>query len=424
MNRNPKGCNNIGGQIAANMEYCRGAAMHLFSLYGYHPFSPAEFQLVEDVWSKIAPARARRLIPLMSPLGEPCVMRGDLTLSAVAYLASHHARNERPLRLSYADRVFAVPQPPKNNLEENQVGVELIGWEDTGADAETAALLMRTLDLLSIERSALVLGDVSVLSAIFRGLPARGAAELIEALQERAYTKYNTILAELELPEKKARLLGRLPSLKGDVSVIGEAMGLLAADASACEGDEAAGAGRGLPASLDGPGALLPLKRLCDSLCKLGYAERLRVDLSFVRDLGYYSGPIYNAYSLVDGVLLGGGGRYDGLLAKEGIEGQAAGFALNLKELAAHCASPAPAPLMMLWGGASGNAEALRYADALSRKNTAFELSWTKNREESLSTASLRGYKWWIDLGGRRVTQLPGGREISLNEFESEVLSC
>ena len=84
----------------------------------------------------------------------------------------------------------------------------------------------------------------------------------------------------------------------------------------------------------------------------------------------------------------------------------------------------APAPLMMLWGGASGNAEALRYADALSRKNTAFELSWTKNREESLSTASLRGYKWWIDLGGRRVTQLPGGREISLNEFESEVLSC
>ena len=134
-------------------------------------------------------------------------------------------------------------------------------------------------------------------------------------------------------------------------------------------------------------------------LCKLGYAERLRVDLSFVRDLGYYSGPIYNAYSSVDGVLLGGGGRYDGLLAKEGIEGQAAGFALNLKELAAHCASPAPAPLMMLWGGSCANAEALRYADALSKKNTAFELSWTKDRKESLSTASLRGYKWWIDLG-------------------------
>ena len=337
----------------------------------------------------------------MSPLGEPCVLRGDLTLTAVAYLGSHHTCSERPLRLSYADRIFSVPQPPKDNLEENQVGVELIGWEDTGADAETAVLLLRTLDLLSIERSALVLGDVSVLAGIFGGLPESRAGKLIEALQERAYTKYNMLLDGLALPEDKTRLLRRLPSLKGDVSVIGEAMGLF-----------------------EDPSVLMPLKRLCDSLCKLGYAERLRVDLSFVRDLGYYSGPIYNAYSSVDGVLLGGGGRYDGLLAKEGIEGQAAGFALNLKELAAHCASPAPAPLMMLWGGSCANAEALRYADALSKKNTAFELSWTKDRKESLSTASLRGYKWWIDLGGRRVTLLPGGREISLNEFESEVLSC
>lgn len=401
MNRNPKGCNNIGGAIAANMEYCRGAAMHLFSLYGYHPFSPAEFQLVEDVWSKISPARARRLIPMMSPLGEPCVLRGDLTLSAVAYLGSHHARSERPLRLSYADRVFAVPLPPKNNLEENQVGVELIGWEDSGADAETAGLLLRTLDLLSIERSALVLGDVSVLAGILGGLPESCAGKLIEALQERAYTKYNALLDGFELSEDKTRLLRRLPTLKGDVAVLGEAMGLF-----------------------DDPSVLMPLKRLCDSLCKLGYAERLRVDLSFVRDLGYYSGPIYNAYSAADGVLLGGGGRYDGLLAKEGIEGQAAGFALNLKELAAHCASPAPAPLMMLWGGGCDNSEALLYADALSKKDTAFELSWTKDREESLSTASLRGYKWWIDLGGRKVALLPRGGEISLNKFESGVLSC
>ena len=94
MIRNPKGCDNIGGALAANMEECRGALMHLFSLYGYHPFSPAEFQLIEDVWGKLSTARARRLIPVMSPLGEPCVLRGDLTLSAVAYLAGHHTQSE------------------------------------------------------------------------------------------------------------------------------------------------------------------------------------------------------------------------------------------------------------------------------------------------------------------------------------------
>ncbi|MDO5116251.1 MAG: ATP phosphoribosyltransferase regulatory subunit [Synergistaceae bacterium] len=401
MNRIPKGCSNIGGAIAANMEYCRGAAMHLFSLYGYHPFSPAEFQLVEDVWSNLSPARARRLIPLMSPLGEPCVLRGDLTLSAVAYLGSHHTRSERPLRLSYADRIFSVPQPPKDNLEENQVGVELIGWENAGADAETASLLLRTLDALNIENSALVLGDVSVLSTIFGGLPRDMSDKLVETLKNGDYTEYRAAAAEASLPEGRLKLLHALPRLKGGCEVIDEAAALL--------GDSE---------------PFAPLRRLCSSLSKLGYSQRLRVDLGFVRDLGYYSGPVYNAYSSADGTLLGGGGRYDGLLAKEGIEGQAAGFALNLKELASHCASPAPTPQLMLWGGGCDCAEVLRYADALSKKERSFELSWAKDMTESLSTARLRGYKWWIDFSGRRALSLPSGRELSLNEFEAEVLSC
>lgn len=401
MNRNPKGCSNIGGTIAANMEYCRGAVMHLFSLYGYRPFSPAEFQLVEDVWSELAPQRARRLIPVMSPHGEPCVLRGDITLSAVAYLASHHERGEKPLRLSYADRVYSVPQPPRDNLEENQVGVELIGWEDTGADAEAAALLLRTLDQLGIEDSALVLGDVSVLEKIFATLPRECADKLIFELQKRSYTTYQTMLAEVDLPEKQAKLFRRLPSLKGGVSVIDEAAKLI-----------------------DDASLLMPLTRLCGTLCKLGYEERLRVDLSFVRDLGYYSGPIYDAYSTKDGVLFGGGGRYDGLLAQEGIEGQAAGFALNLMELARHCASPAREPKMMLWGGGCDNADALRYAEKLSKSGVAFELSWTAEREESLAAASRRSYKWWVDMGDGRAISLPEKREVPLSDFESEVLPC
>lgn len=407
MNRNPKGCSNIGGAVAFNMEYCRGAAMHFFSLYGYRPFSPAEFQLVEEVWSKLAPARARRLVPLMSPLGEPCVLRGDLTLSAVAYLGSHHTRSERPLRLSYADRVFAVPQPPKYNIEENQVGVELIGCEENGADVETASLLLRTLDLLGIENSALVIGDVSVLAAIFAGLPDGCAASLADALQDRCYTGYGALLDGMSLPDEKDRLLRRLPSLKGGASVIRESMGFFS-EAGASEICK----------------AMMPLKHLCDTLGLLGYTERLRIDLCLARDLGYYSGPVYNAYSLSSGTLLGGGGRYDGLLANEGIDGQAAGFALNLKELAEHCAASAPVPAVMLWGGRCVSAEILRYADALSKKDAAFELSWSAEEDESLSTAKLRGYRWWVDLGGRKAVRLSDGRTATLKEFEQEALSC
>ncbi len=122
---------------------------------------------------------------------------------------------------------------------------------------------------------------------------------------------------------------------------------------------------------------LMPLKKLCDSLCKLGYSERIRIDLGFIRDLGYYSGPIFNAYSSVTASLLGGGGRYDGLLAKVGMEGEASGFALNIKELADHCIDGSPSPKIMLWCGCSDPADGLRYADGLYKKGISFELSWT-----------------------------------------------
>ncbi len=68
---------------------------------------------------------------------------------------------------------FSVPAPPKSNLEENQVGIELIGWEGSGTDAEVISLLFRTLDELSIEKSIVVIGDMSVIGRLFEGLPEK-----------------------------------------------------------------------------------------------------------------------------------------------------------------------------------------------------------------------------------------------------------
>jgi len=401
MNKNPKGCSNIGGGDAARLEYCRNKALELFSLYGYRPFSPAEFQLIEDVWNKLAPNRARRLIALTTPFGEPCVLRSDITLSAVAYLDSHYKESERPLRLCYADRIFSAPRPPKTNLEENQVGVEVLGWEGAGVEAEVVALLFRTLDALSIESSSVVLGDTSIISKIFEDVPREKAELLTEALQNSSYMAYRGVMETMELDDEKRGLLEALPQLKGSVSLLGEAMRLI--------GDSS---------------VVMPLKRLCDTLCKLGYEERLRVDLGFIRDLGYYKGSVFNVYSSTSGALLGGGGRYDGLLTKIGIEGQGAGFAFTLKELAGHSPERVQAPTLMLWCGAADQSDALRYADGLAKKSVTFELSWQKDRAESLRIARQRGYLWWIDYSAKKALSLRGDEEIELRKFESEALSC
>ena len=398
MNRTPRGCSNIGGDGAAKLEYCRNRAMQLFAFYGYRPFSPAELQLVEDVWNNISAARARRLIAVNSPFGEPCVLRGDLTLSAVTYLASHFSDDERPLRISYADRVFSVPQPPRHNLEENQVGLELIGWESAGTDVEVLSLLFRTLDELSIKRSVVVLGDVSVLSKFFEGLAPEVKKSLILALCDGMLTEYRRLLAGSGASRERKKFLAALPELKGGLEIIDEAVSML-----------------------KNPAPLMPLKTLCDSLAKLGYGERLRIDLGFVRDLGYYSGPIFNAYSLDTGAALGGGGRYDELLTKFGMDGEAAGFGLNLKELASSCVDGSPKPQLMLWCGGSDPADALRYADGLYRKGISFELSWHNDREESLRIAGLRGYGRWADYAAKKLVLLETGetRDLTSEELEA-----
>ena len=62
-------------------------------------------------------------------------------------------------------------------------------------------------------------------------------------------------------------------------------------------------------------------------------ADRVRIDLGLLRDLGYYSGAILEVYDPALGHVLGGGGRYDGLLKRFGLDLPAAGFALYLERV-------------------------------------------------------------------------------------------
>ena len=62
-------------------------------------------------------------------------------------------------------------------------------------------------------------------------------------------------------------------------------------------------------------------------------AERVIFDLGLSRSLGYYTGAIFEVYDGALGVPLGGGGRYDDLLARFGRDLPAAGWALNVERL-------------------------------------------------------------------------------------------
>ena len=62
-------------------------------------------------------------------------------------------------------------------------------------------------------------------------------------------------------------------------------------------------------------------------------ASRVIFDLGLVRNIGYYTGAVFDVYDPALGAPIGGGGRYDELLGRFGRPLPAVGFALGVDRL-------------------------------------------------------------------------------------------
>ena len=62
-------------------------------------------------------------------------------------------------------------------------------------------------------------------------------------------------------------------------------------------------------------------------------ASRVIFDLGLVRNIGYYTGAVFDVYDPALGTPIGGGGRYDELLGRFGRGQPAVGFALGVDRL-------------------------------------------------------------------------------------------
>jgi ATP phosphoribosyltransferase regulatory subunit len=109
--------------------------------------------------------------------------------------------------------------------------------------------------------------------------------------------------------------LRRLATLAGDAGVLEDALRAFAER----------------PATL---GSLQELRSVIRALDEAGLGAHVAVDLAEVRGLDYYTGLVFRAFAPALGFDVGGGGRYDGLLARYGRPLPAVGFMLGLDRVA------------------------------------------------------------------------------------------
>ena len=250
--------------------------------------------------------------------GSLLALRPDFTSLLAKIAAGRLAGRPAPMRLYYSGEVLRY-EPPRAGRQSElyQMGLEHLGGDPRAADAEVLAIAAECLDVLGVSGFVLALGHVGVFGGLLAGTALDPAT--LERLRERVEAKdaagVRDALPSGAVPAPVADALVRLTTLSGDPAILAEA-------------------GRALASCPQAQAALAELAKVAETLQLAGLGRGLTVDLSEVRGLDYYTGLVFRAYAPGLGFEVGGGGRYDTLLARYGRPMPAVGFMLGLDRLA------------------------------------------------------------------------------------------
>ena len=250
--------------------------------------------------------------------GERVVLRPDATIPA-ARLYVENSSAGQIARFFYTQNVFRF-STGEESREDWQCGVELIGDLALAGDVELILLGRAVLERLGLEGLEVGLSHAGLVRTVLAaaGLDAAEQVACYDRLLDGDLTALGEI--EAELPDLKAPLHllfdregGRAPYLAN------LRVGFLSAIP-------------GMAKPLD------DLAKISATLDRLGCEYQVQTTL--VRNFEYYTGPVFEFRA--NGRRVGGGGRYDDLIALVGGKGvPASGFALAVEELVSQ-SGPSP----------------------------------------------------------------------------------
>jgi ATP phosphoribosyltransferase regulatory subunit len=239
---------------------------------------------------------------LFDETGQVLVLRSDMTIPIARVVATRYAEVEPPLRLCYLQRAYRAVRPQRGEAREQlQAGIELVGLPSPDGTAEAIGLCCRALDEAGLTRYRIALGSAALYPALLDATGVEGEARE-RLLHELVTRDFVGLAREVDALGGDERLL-RIPQLRGGVDV------------------------------LDAAGPVADGLRELHELLPGPLRDRVVFDLGLLRDLGYYTGAIFEVLDPALGVPLGGGGRYDELLGRFGRPLPAVGWALEVERV-------------------------------------------------------------------------------------------
>lgn len=304
--RLPPGSRDILPEEAAELRTITDALTSLFMESGYGEVRTPALEytdvLARGILGDVAPSYR-----LVDDRGAWLELRSDMTVPLARVAATRYPGHDGPLRFWYTETAYRpVPALQGRSRELLQSGVELFGVEGAEGDAEVLALTARALERTGLPGARLVVGDARLSETILAGagVDADTIAAAHHALVNGDHVLLERLLAGAGVPADRARELAATLRTRGGADIL------------TTHADQLGEPGHELAATI----ARVPSAQ----------RERIIVDLGLVRDLGYYSGLVFQVLDPAVGEPIGGGGRYDELVGRFGDARPAVGFALAI----------------------------------------------------------------------------------------------
>jgi histidyl-tRNA synthetase len=208
-------------------------------------------------------------------------LRPEMTPSLARMVAAHERSYKKPIKWFTLPQLFRYERQQKGRLREHfQLNADIIGENDSAADAELISLLIDTLRAFGLTEADFVirLSSRNAWHDFFLGGKGDPARE---------YEFYQVIdKFEREEPQTNEAKLATLGFSLKDVSGFIE---------------------RGAPTN--------ELQSILDNLAARGLAAYVKVDYGVIRGLAYYTGMVFEAFDRKGEFrAIAGGGRYDNLV--------------------------------------------------------------------------------------------------------------
>jgi ATP phosphoribosyltransferase regulatory subunit len=310
----PTGTRDILPDEMRELRQLSSALLETFQRFGYGEVSTPTMEY-EDVLVQGDERAAGASYRLFDEHGQVLALRSDMTIPIARLAATRFADVEPPFRFCYLSHAYRAVTPQRGQQREFlQAGIELIGADAPEGTVEVLEVLTAALDAGGLPRARVGLGDAGMFTGLLRGMGVAAAdgKAVLEALSRHDLVELERRIGALDVDPERRETLTALPQLRGGPEVIERAVEIGGDDVRA---------------------AISRLEEVADRLTERGIADRVIFDLGLVRDLGYYTGAIFEVYDPALGHVIGGGGRYDGLLARFGHAFPACGFALYVERM-------------------------------------------------------------------------------------------